>query len=133
LTGQRPAITHDVLYYFYRREPSTAAGPAQSQMDHVAAGTAQDQIELLAFLAAPGTLKITIGGASYSRYAAAGVTSFRIPSQPGKPVFALSRDGADVFSFAGGVQIYGPGGLPSGVIDLTYWSGSAGNSGVCSL
>ena len=30
LLGKQPAITHDVLYYFYRREPTNAAGPAQS-------------------------------------------------------------------------------------------------------
>jgi hypothetical protein len=38
-----------------------------------------------------------------------------------------------VFSFQGGVQIYGPTGLPSGVEDLTYWSGSASKTGICSL
>jgi len=30
LLGNQPPITHDVLYYFYRREPSNAAAPAQS-------------------------------------------------------------------------------------------------------
>jgi len=38
LTGQAPAITHDVLYYFYRREPVKAVGPAQSQSDTSANG-----------------------------------------------------------------------------------------------
>jgi hypothetical protein len=133
LTGNQPTITHDVLYYFYRREPSTAAGPAQGQKDYIATGVAEDDIELLAFLPAAGELKITIGGTSYTKNAAMGVTSFKIPSQPGSPVFTLSRNGAVVFSFAGGVQIYGAGGIPSGVLDLTYWSGSAAKSGVCSL
>jgi hypothetical protein len=133
LTGNQPTITHDVLYYFYRREPTTAAGPAQSQKDYIATGVAEDDIELLAFLPAPGELKITIGGKTYTKSAAIGVTSFKIPSQPGSPVFTLSRNGADVFSFAGGVQIYGSSGIPSGVLDLTYWSGSAAKSGVCSL
>jgi hypothetical protein len=133
LSGQQPTITHDVLYYFYRREPSTAAGPAQSQLDKSVTGSTEDDIELVAFLTAPGVLKITIGGNSYTQNAGAGIASFKIPSQPGVPLFTLSRDGADVFSFDGGVQIYGYSGIPSGVQDLTYWSGSAAKSGVCSL
>jgi hypothetical protein len=133
LTGQQPTITHDVLYYFYRREPTTAAAPAQKKMDTTNTTPASDNIELLAFLTAPGEISITIGGKTYTQSAGAGVTSFTIPSQPGVPQFALSRDGDVVFSFNGGVQIYGAGGLPSKVQDLTYWSGSAAASGNCAL
>jgi hypothetical protein len=133
LTGKQPTITHDVLYYFYRREPTTAKAPAQSQPDEVTAGAAENDIELLAFLTSPGQLKITIGGKTYTHAAAAGMVSFKVPTQPGIPLFTLSRNGADVYSFKGGVQIYGAGGIPSGVADMTYWSGSAARSGVCSL
>jgi Glycosyl hydrolase family 71 len=134
LTGKVPAITHDVLYYFYRREPTTAKAPAQSQPDYAVGGAAENDIEVLGFLTAPGQLKITIGGKTYTHDAtAAGMVSFKVPSQAGVPLFALSRNGADVFSFEGGVQIYGEGGLPSGVADMTYWSGSAAKSGICSL
>jgi hypothetical protein len=134
LAGQEPAITHDVLYYFYRREPTTAKAPAQGQPYYVTGGAAENEIELLAFLTAPGQLKITIGGKTYTHdAAAAGMVSFKVPSQPGVPRFTLSRNGADVFSFEGGVQIYGTNGLPSGVADMTYWSGSASRSGICSL
>ncbi len=94
---------------------------------------AEDSIELLAFLTAPGVLKITIGGQSYVQSAPAGVTSFKVASQPGFPVFSVSRDGSEAFSFQGPVQIFGQTGLPSGVIDMTYWSGSAAQSGMCSL
>jgi hypothetical protein len=134
LTGQQPKITHDVLYYFYRKEPTTAAASGQSQKNIVAnSSPAENNIELVAFLTSPGVLKITIGGKTYTQNAAAGIASFKIPSQPGTPLFTLSRSGADVFSFHGGVQIYGASGLPSGVQDLTYWSGSAAKSGVCTL
>jgi hypothetical protein len=135
LTGQQPQITHDVLYYFYRREPTSAPGPAQSQKEAIASGTGtpENDIELVAFLTAPGVLKITIGGNTYTQNASAGVVSFKVPSQPGTPLFTLSRNGSDVFSFTGGVYIYGSGGLPSGVQDLTYWSGSAAKSGMCAL
>jgi hypothetical protein len=133
LTGEQPKITHDVLYYFYRREPTTAAASGQTKKATIGKGTAENNIELLAFLTSPGVLKITIGGKTYTQNAAAGLTSFKIATQPGTPVFALSRSGADVFSFPGGVQIYGAGGLPSTLQDLTYWSGSAAKSGMCSL
>jgi Glycosyl hydrolase family 71 len=134
LLGMQPPITHDVLYYFYRREPTNAASPAQSVANKlVGNAAAENNIELVAFLTAPATLKITIGGQSFTQEAAAGISSFKVPSAPGNPQFTLSRNGADVFSFQGPVQIYGTSGLPSGVIDMTYWSGSASKSGVCAL
>ena len=136
LTQTQPTITHDVLYYFYRREPTNAAGPAQSTLDtnNGTNGTpAQNDIELVAFLTAPGELKITIGGKTYTQNAAAGVTSFKVPLQAGTPLFTLSRSGVDVFSFKGGVQIYGMSGIPPKVQDLTYWSGSAAKSGICAF
>jgi hypothetical protein len=133
LTGQEPTITHDVLYYFYRREPVTGAAGGQSQLATAYSGGPENSIELLAFLTSPGVLKITIGGKTFTQNAAAGVVSFKIPSQAGTPLFTLSRGGTDVFSFQGGVQIYGPSGLPSTVQDLTYWSGSAAKSGICAL
>jgi hypothetical protein len=133
LTGQQPVITHDVLYYFYRREPTDAASPAQSMPIHVTNSTATNDIELVAFLTAPGTLKITIGQKDYLQKANAGITSFRVPLQPGVPTFSLIRNGSNVFSFKGGIQIYGKEGIPSGILDLTYWSGSAAQSGRCSL
>jgi hypothetical protein len=133
LLGKQPLVTHDVLYYFYRREPTNAASPSQSAPNKIVNSSPEDDIELLAFLTAPGVISISIGGQSFTQNAPAGITSFKVPTQPGYPVFSLTRNGAPVFSFQGPIQIYGQGGLPSGVIDMTYWSGSASTSGVCSL
>ena len=133
LTGQEPKITHDVLYYFYRREATSAKATRQGQAVHITGDAAENDIELLAFLTTPGELKITVGGKTYTQNAAAGMVSFKVPSQPGVPLFTLSRNGSDVFSFEGGVQIFGANGVPSGVADMTYWSGSAAQSGICSL
>jgi hypothetical protein len=133
LTGQQPKITHDVLYWFYRREPSNGKQAAQAQADHIATQTAENSIELLAFLTAPGTLKVTFGGHTYTQNAPAGMLSFKAPTGAGTPNFTLTRSGAQVFSFNGGIEIYGPNGLPSGTQDLTYWSGSASKTGICSL
>jgi hypothetical protein len=134
LTGQAPTITSDVLYYFYRREPTSAVAPAQAQATTVQGGTvAENDIELLAFLKAPGTLTITVGGQTSTQVAPAGITSLKMALQPGTPTFTLARGGASIVSFQGGIEIYGDGGLPSGVLDLTYWSGSASASGTCAL
>jgi Glycosyl hydrolase family 71 len=133
LTGKQPQITHDVLFYFYRREPTDAASPAQSKPNKIVNSTAEDNIELLAFLTSPGDLKITIGGRTSTQNAPAGITSFKVPTAPGTPIFSLSRGGSEVFSFPGPIQIFGSGGLPSGVIDMTYWGGSASRRGACSL
>jgi hypothetical protein len=133
LTGQQPAITHDVLYYFYRRQPFSAQSSAQSKSLRVIKGGAKDDIELLAFLTAPGVLKIMIAGQTYAQTASAGITSFKVPLQPGRPLFTLSRNGADVFAFQGRIQIDGTTDNPSAVRDMTYWSGSAAQGGICSL
>src|SRR5882724_9359832 len=47
LTGKQPQITHDVLYFFYRREPTYAASPAQSAPNKIVNGSPEDNIELL--------------------------------------------------------------------------------------
>jgi hypothetical protein len=133
VTGHEPQITHDVLYWFYRREPTTGKGTSQGQADHIYSGTAENSIELVAFLTAPGTLKVSFGGHSYTKNAPAGMVSFIVPTGAGTPNFTLSRNGSEVFSFNGGIEIYGPTGLPSGTQDLTYWSGSASKTGICSL
>jgi hypothetical protein len=133
LSGAQPVITHDVLYYFYRREPTDAAAPSQSLPNKIVNSAAENDIELLAFLTAPGVVAISIGGQSHTQNVPAGVTSFKVPTQPGNPVFSLTRNGSTVLSLQGPIQIYGSGGLPSGVSDLTYWSGSASQNGVCAL
>ena len=133
LTGIKPTITHDVLYYFYRREPTNASAHGQGQYDHLVYGTPEDTIEVVAFLTSPGLLKVTIGGKLYTHDAPAGPSTFNAPLGAGVPLFALDRGGAEVFSFQGGVQIDSHNGTQSGVEDLTYWSGSASKAGICTL
>jgi hypothetical protein len=76
---------------------------------------------------------VAINGQTSTKAAPAGLTSFTVPLQPGTPKFTLVRGATEVFSFDGKTQIYGAAGLPSGTLDLTYWSGSASASGVCQL
>jgi hypothetical protein len=132
-TGHAPTITEDVLFYFHRREPTGAAAAHQGQPTTAVNGGATDDIELLAFLTAPGTLEIAINGQTSSKDVPAGLTSLSVPLQPGTPRFTLARAGKEVFTFSGKTQIYGDAGLPSGTLDLTYWSGSASAAGMCEL
>ena len=137
LTGKSPAITHDILYYFYRRGADrgrgTGTGPTPTTAVLAGGGPGVDSIELLGFLTAPGTLTVTVNGQTMAEAAPAGVTSFTVPLQPGVPTFGLQRDGGQVISFSGGVEVCDAGGLDSGTLDLTYWTGSASAAGVCAL
>ncbi len=150
LTGKKPAITHDVLYYFYRKESVAAAAAAPNTgCENTTTDTftrpcpttnadpgvpGVDTIFLLGFLAQPGTLSIAIGGHTYSSAVLpAGIQTYQVPLAAGTPTFGLSRGGTSVISFTGKVTIAGASGLSTGYPDLTYWSGSASASGTCSI
>jgi hypothetical protein len=135
LTGQAPTITDDALFFFYRREPTSASATAQNAVTPVLAGAgpATNLIEVVSLLTAPGTVSITIGGQTQSTQAGAGLTSFTVPLQAGVPHFALARNGSQVFGFDGPITIVGNAGLPSQTLDLTYWNGSATARGVCAI
>jgi len=106
-TGKQPPITRDVLYYFHRSHllsalPSAAGAiPFQwHDMTRLPAVSDKqtDDVELLAFLTAPGTLKIAIGGYTASQAFPAGIASFQVDlNQVGAqnlnhaPVFSLYR------------------------------------------
>jgi hypothetical protein len=120
VTGKQPAITQDTLYCCYRKMQSTAAHLNQANaFVFDPSAVEESNIELLAFLTAPGTLVIN----GQAQDAPAGITSFKVPTTPGTPSFALRRN---VITFQGPVPIYGPQGSPAQVLDLTYW-GSSGN------
>jgi hypothetical protein len=127
-TGVAPVITRDVLYFCHRRHPSNAAHPNQANNFAPAAGTgaAEDSIELLAFLTDAGTIKIN----AHAQAVPAGISAFKVPLEAGVPVFALQRNGSDVFSCAGPAQIYDAAGMPSGLLDMTYLSGSVSLQGL---
>jgi hypothetical protein len=85
-----------VLYYFYRKEATNSAGPAQSQRTVTSyPQTPQNNIEVLAFLTSPGAVAISIGGKTYTKAATAGVQSFTVPLAAGTPVIKLIRKWRD--------------------------------------
>ncbi len=132
-TGAPPPLTHDVLYYFHRRQSVDAiARKAGSQAKNaVFFQPGKDMIEVLGFLTAPGSLVVSIDGRSYRKAVDSGVQSFSVPLQNGKPRFSLVRDGRTVIEFEGNTPISTGAETVNGYADLTYWTGSASAAGTC--
>ncbi|NUT36516.1 MAG: hypothetical protein HOV79_25970 [Hamadaea sp.] len=100
-TGKRPALKRDALYYFHRSHRTDAPYDTSKQqiaMRIDAGDPATDNVELLAFLSAPGRLVIRQGGTVRTKdVAAAGMVSFTAPMVPGTtPSFEIQRAGATV-------------------------------------
>jgi len=98
--GRAPDLVRDAIYGIYRVQSTDIALRGQSKRMKVV-GEASNQIELLAFLAAPGDLVIEIGTSTFRKSAPAGVTSFCVPLAPGTPVFQLLRNGTNVLRLTG--------------------------------
>ncbi|MCY1063551.1 glycoside hydrolase family 71 protein [Nannocystis sp. RBIL2] len=98
-TGQQPPIVRDAIYYSHRLHATTAEPDLMLQesiYEPVNGGTPADEIELLAFLTAPATLEIEVGGTTESTDAPAGIQSLRVPLVEGTPKFRIVRDGGTV-------------------------------------
>jgi len=94
-TGQQPKIVRDRLYYIHRPHHSGVEQIQGKPWNYGRTGPS-DQVELLAFLTAPGTLRITIGDDTHLKDAPAGITSFKVPLPKGRafvPEFSLEREG----------------------------------------
>ncbi|QNT69411.1 hypothetical protein HQ394_08865 [Defluviicoccus vanus] len=110
-TGSPPPIVRDVLYYFHRiMWTTTPFDPTKQTMAffrHPSEDKQQpvNEIELLAFLTAPGKLQISLGGKATPQDALAGITSFRIPLAAGKPTFKLIRNGLTKIKLTSAFQI----------------------------
>ena len=123
-TGNKPAITRDVLFYFHRRQATTAA-PSTLQTHAYTLATGSDapanDIELLAFTTAPGTLRATIGGKVFEQAVAAGMATLRVPLAEGTATFTLLRNGITVTSVSSAFNI------SNSIIfqDMLYRSGSS--------
>lgn len=123
-TGKPPAIRRDVLYYFHRVHPASAApDPARQSRRMTPRGNEppRDEIELLAFLSAPAVLEIEAGGKTERKEAPAGMTSFRVPLVPGTPVFRAVRGGRTAASVKSAFEIT----ERPAVLDLLYRGGSS--------
>lgn len=101
-TGKKPEITRDVLYYSHRIHSVHAKPDLTKQkkmFKPITKEPLRDDIELLCFLKAPGTVKISIGDKKYTKEFKAGVNEFRVPLQDGLPEFTLERQGKRIINF----------------------------------
>lgn len=94
-TGEAPKIVRDVLYYVHRIERTDAPTQGSPRMTNQCQPDYND-IELLGFLTAPGTLQIN----GVPLNVPEGIQSYRVPFAVGKSAFKLIRDGKEVISFA---------------------------------
>ena len=101
-TGKKPEITRDVLYYSHRIHSVHAKPDLTKQkkmFKPITKEPLRDDIELLCFLKAPGTVTISIGNKKYTKEFKSGVNEFRVPLQDGIPEFTLRRDGKQIINF----------------------------------
>lgn len=133
LTGKKPQITRDAIYYFYRKQTATAPTENLDQklksFHYYIEG--EDKIDIVVFLTAPATLNMSLGGATLSRDFGAGMHNVSFPLMPGTPSFSLTRNNQNIIDFTSNTPIYANKGLPTGHGDMTYWSGSATTKGTC--
>lgn len=119
-----PEIVRDVLYFFYRVEAPSGEhlGALQNRSIVFRPGSQPtNDIELLAFLKAPGRLTVKTETRVVHRDVGAGVSSVRVPLDFGHPRFELHRNGAMIVSVDGNFEIR----KYSTYQDLLYHGGSS--------
>lgn len=107
-TGAPPPITRDVLFYFHRTQSTDVAFDEAKQTKRFAVphgDAARNEVELLAFLKAPGALEIELNGKTHRMDALSGITSFKVPLAVGRPLFRLRRAGKPVVQVRGDWEI----------------------------
>ena len=106
-TGKPPKIERDAIYWFHRRQHTDAPydKTQQTRGPFRIVGTPHNEIELLGFLKAPGTLRITLNGKVHEQAFPAGMHSFKIPLECGRPEFSLIRDGRELIRLTGHQEI----------------------------
>lgn len=92
-------VSQDKLVYWYRPSPKAACG-AWDGID-----TLQDAVFVVALLQTAGTVTVTSGGNTKSFDAPAGASAYQVDMATGKQTFTLARDGGDVFSSTGSLEI----------------------------
>ena len=92
--GDPPRVTGDAIYYAHRTEIyADGEQPRQGHRPFKRMGrkSVSNEIEMVAFLTEPAVLEIEIAGERQQRTAPAGLAIFRIPAQPGRPIFRITR------------------------------------------
>jgi len=95
------SVADDKLVYWYRPSPKAACG-AFDGID-----TLQDAVFIVSLLKSAGTVTVTSGGNTKSFEAPAGASAYQVDMNTGKQTFKLSRNGADVLSGTGALEVSG--------------------------
>ncbi|MFL9960029.1 endo-1,3-alpha-glucanase family glycosylhydrolase [Paraburkholderia sediminicola] len=122
-SGEAPPITRDTIIYFHRRQlfsPGRSSAP-ETPVVKMGEGPVFNEIEMIGFLTASATMRITVGGAEYTSSGNAGLNVFRVPAVVGTPTFSIIRDGASVAQVASTHSIVAVG----NVQDPLYVGGSS--------
>ena len=99
-TGQQPDISRDAVFLTHRTQP-VGAKPSYPQTKLMAlhgSTPARDTVEALAFLTAPGTVTVDVGGARTTCDAPAGVSVCVAPLRAGAVSASVARDASTVVS-----------------------------------
>jgi hypothetical protein len=125
-TGHEPKITKDVLYYCHRIERTDCNYDKTKQTGGRWKNAKDDMsdvnnIEVVAFLTAPGSVRIRINDKKFNFDAPAGISNFSIPIENGTPVFQLRRAKELLLSVESGFDIRSEGIVYQ---DLAYRAGS---------
>ncbi|KAJ8118433.1 hypothetical protein OPT61_g577 [Boeremia exigua] len=97
--AKEPIISEEKLVYWYRPSPKSACGP----FDGI--DTLQDSVFVVALLKSAGDITVTSGGITKKLNAPAGASAHQIDMGIGKQTFSLARDGVEVASGTGALEI----------------------------
>lgn len=109
-SGTPPKIYNDQLYYFYRLSPmQLSATVTPKEFSEVGrpknASSLEDRIYITAFLKAPATLVVDIGGNRSTFGLQAGLQNVDVPFGLGRPSFKLIRRGSVILQKTGEQEI----------------------------
>jgi hypothetical protein len=124
-TGKAPTIVRDMVYLSHRLMSTTAKPTSQPTMMKLLAGTtATNNVEVLTFLKAAGTVTIGVGAKNYTCAVDAGVDTCTVPLGTGKISAKVVRGGVTV---AGTTSPHTVTATPT-VQDMDYVSASSGRT-----
>lgn len=106
-TGRAPQIVRDAVYLTHRTQPSAALPEyGQTRLMALRGGTpARDTVEALAFLTAPASVTVTVGGAATTCALPAGVATCVAPLRAGTVSAAVTRSGSTAVTVASPYQV----------------------------
>jgi hypothetical protein len=126
-TGVAPTIVRDQVYLTHRRQPHAAKQTtSQTLIQKWRGGSpARDTVEALTFLKEPGTVTVTVGSATHTCNAPAGVSTCTVPLSTGTVAAKVTRGGAVVTN----VTSPHPVTTSPTVQDLQYVGAASGRTG----